>query len=612
MKDRINFVLVGSHQRYANIWYDTYQNQLYKYTKQDPNFDTILTESGEGIQYAIQSVVNPMNSSWPMKCYNVHHTSQSPFSTAHNPLVEKWRFYPFDGSWVEDTPVIDCAGSIYFGAGWDLYSVYSNGTFKWKFRTNGLLWGSSPAINDDGTIYVGSWDWGLYAIYPNGTLEWRYQAGATIASSPVISEEGIIYFGVMGPGNDKGRIYAVYPNGTEKWHYDTGYWIVSDPAIAEDGTVYIGSGDSYLYALYPNGTLKWRFKTGDEIHGDPSIPQDGTVYIGSYDGYLYALYPNNGTMKWKCDIGYGTDTNAAIAADGTIYSGGTALYAIYPNGTHKWTFDLGPERWIGLSSSAISADGTIYVGVNIGDAAGGEILAVNPDGTEKWRKRLGTEGVQSSPSIAEDGTVYIGSDYDMGSGYLHAFGRGELRIDANGPYNGYVNEDIQYTGTVFGGIPPYTYYWDFGDGNQSDQQNPTHHYMHTGTYIVTFTVTDNEGNFSSDNTTATIEYHLPTVQITRPEKALYLMDVKIRTYPNPKRIPLIIGPITIEAEATQEQLGIDHVEFYIDNTLKATVNEAPYTWKWTTPAFFRHTITVIAYDTMNNTASAGLTVWKFF
>ena len=33
-----------------------------------------------------------MNSSWPMKCHDQRHTSQSPYSTADNPGLEKWRF----------------------------------------------------------------------------------------------------------------------------------------------------------------------------------------------------------------------------------------------------------------------------------------------------------------------------------------------------------------------------------------------------------------------------------------------------------------------------------------------------------------------------------------
>ncbi|MBU0497425.1 MAG: PQQ-binding-like beta-propeller repeat protein, partial [Candidatus Thermoplasmatota archaeon] len=44
-----------------------------------------------------------------------------------------------------------------------------------------------------------------------------------------------------------------------------------------------------------------------------------------------------------------------------------------------------------------------------------------PDGTLRWRKRIADAWTDSSPCIAEDGTIYIGSQCNNG-GYLHAFG----------------------------------------------------------------------------------------------------------------------------------------------------------------------------------------------
>jgi len=375
---------------------------------------------------------------------------------------------------------------------------------KWRYKTGGWI-SSAPALAEDGTLYVGSWDHYLYAFNSsNGVRKWKFYAKGTIASSPAIAGDGTIYFGTMWDSQTGHRIYAVNPNGTEKWQYQTGNDITSDPAIGDDGTVYVGSCDTYFYAMYPNGTLKWRFKTGDYIKGPASIGDDGTIYIGSFDDYLYALNPN-GTMKWK--YGAGTETNPSIASDGTIYVGSlNKLHAIYPNGTRKWTFTVGSSSaHITQSSPAISADGTIYVGVNIGSDAGGEILAINPDGTERWRKRIADYAVESSPCIGEDGTIYVGSTYDMGKGYLYAFGRGELEADADGPYYGLINLPVQFSGSASGGYLPYTYHWDFGDGNTSDEQNHTHTYTYPGNFTVTLTVTDNSSNTSDDTTWAWIQ-----------------------------------------------------------------------------------------------------------
>jgi PKD repeat protein len=256
--------------------------------------------------------------------------------------------------------------------------------------------------------------------------------------------------------------------------------------------------------MWPNGTLRWRFNTGGEIHAHPSIADDGTIYIGSDAKYLYALNPN-GTMKWKFYIDSLPDGGIAIAEDETIYIGTNQLYAIYPNGTLKWSFNIGSDVWIYKSTPAISADGTIYFGTCIGATTGGEIIAVNPDGTERWRKRIANELVDSSPSIAEDGTVYIGSSYDISSGNLFAFGPGELKVNANGPYYDLTNQPIQFTGTSSGGYSPHSYHWDFGDTHTSEEQNPIHTYINPGNYTVVFTVTDNKSNTATDTTYAWIQ-----------------------------------------------------------------------------------------------------------
>jgi PKD repeat protein len=49
---------------------------------------------------------------------------------------------------------------------------------------------------------------------------------------------------------------------------------------------------------------------------------------------------------------------------------------------------------------------------------------------------------------------------------------------------------VNFTGSVSGGTPPYSYSWNFGDGLSSTAQNPSHIYSIAGNYTVTFTVTD--------------------------------------------------------------------------------------------------------------------------
>jgi len=93
----------------------------------------------------------------------------------------------------------------------------------------------------------------------------------------------------------------------------------------------------------------------------------------------------------------------------------------------------------------------------------------------------------------------------------------------------------------------------------------------------------------------------PTVNITKPGKAIYINDEE--------RIPffitIIIKQITIEVEATDPDDGVEKVEFYINNELMET-DEVPangiYSWTWEKRMFlrWRYTIKVVAYDSENS------------
>ena len=64
--------------------------------------------------------------------------------------------------------------------GLSLYNTsHVDGTVLWTYQTGNAI-ESSPAIGEDGTIYVGSHDGYLYAISKNGELEWKTKLGTPI------------------------------------------------------------------------------------------------------------------------------------------------------------------------------------------------------------------------------------------------------------------------------------------------------------------------------------------------------------------------------------------------------------------------------------------------
>lgn len=67
----------------------------------------------------------------------------------------------------------------------------------------------------------------------------------------------------------------------------------------------------------------------------------------------------------------------------------------------------------------------------------------------------------------------------------------ELTADSRSVSQG---KEISFWARVSGGFEPYSYEWDFGDGDTSTSSNPRHAYKSQGEYTVSVTVTDDRGN----------------------------------------------------------------------------------------------------------------------
>ena len=52
---------------------------------------------------------------------------------------------------------------------------------------------------------------------------------------------------------------------------------------------------------------------------------------------------------------------------------------------------------------------------------------------------------------------------------------------------------VTFTGSATGGTQPYSYSWDFGDGTTASGQTVSHSYLLPGSYVVTLTITDANG-----------------------------------------------------------------------------------------------------------------------
>lgn len=320
------------------------------------------------------------------------------------------------GDNVRSSPAIADDGTVYVGSfSNSFYALTADGDFKWSFPT-GFLVESSPAIGSDGTVYFGSYDNYIYALTPSGDLKWRYGSSSNVTTSPAIGTDGTVYVGMRARRTVTQEmvdyLYALRPDSVLKWRYEIGeedFKMTSSPVVGSDGTIYFGCHDHNLYAITPSGTLKWKFAAGEVIESTPAIGSDGTIYFGSYDNKLYAVN-TSGTLRWSYQTGGFIIGSPVIGTDGTVYTGSNDgyLYALTPSGGLKWRYNASSSIH---GAPAIGADGIIYLG-----SMNGYLHAVTPTGELSWNYRT-SGNLYSSPAISPDGVLYIGSS----SGHVYAF-----------------------------------------------------------------------------------------------------------------------------------------------------------------------------------------------
>ncbi len=294
---------------------------------------------------------------------------------------------------------------------------------------------SASAISSDGYLYLGGGPL-REILLPAGALKRNYW-GVKLTSPVLGSDENI--YGCTGSA----LIAIDRASAQVQWQYTTPVSTVGSPAMSDDGTLFFSAGNT-LYSLNRDQTLEWTLSVDSKILSSPTIAGDGTIYIGCDDSALYAVNPD-GSLKWT-HIAIGPwaafHSSPALGGDGTIYIGcdDRYLYAIHPGGTLQWAF-----KTIGMikATPVIGTDGSIYIGTQLG-----YFYSIDPGGQQNWQYR--TPGaIEASAVVGADGTIYV----EWHRGHVFAFDQGGslIRYYWTG-WSGAVSPTIHPSGTVcFGG-----------------------------------------------------------------------------------------------------------------------------------------------------------------
>jgi len=280
----------------------------------------------------------------------------------------------------------------------------------WSRRVPGEVDGS-PSIYSDGTVYVGSGPANLsadsgfvQAFRPDGSLKWRVKTGAPMIMSGALGLDGTYYL-----ADDRGVAYAIDVKGTLRWKHHLGRMSGSHPVILPNG-VLVFPGERRLWALEPGtGEVVWEVPR-ESITIDLSVSSEGVIYVAAEN--VLAAIDHQGTLLWQKTYTR-SPGEVMIGSDGTLYfqlHGDSLLYALSPDGTPKWTFNIGANSDFQIPS--ISPRGELYV---IKPITPQELVIVNSDGTLVRRINLvqisGAQGgvsvIYSYAIVDLEGTAYL-------------------------------------------------------------------------------------------------------------------------------------------------------------------------------------------------------------
>ncbi|MBK7978782.1 MAG: PQQ-binding-like beta-propeller repeat protein [Ignavibacteriae bacterium] len=293
-------------------------------------------------------------------------------------------------------------GTLYYIDYYKFYAFYPDGTKKWEINISEHIEYrvTSTTIGYDGTVYFSTSNDYLYSINSDGSEKWKFKTDGYIRYAPAIGSDGTLYF-----GTNRNKFYAIDYDGNKKWEIEDDFPAESSPAIGMDGTIYFGT--DILYAFDPNGTIKWNSSADRFWDSAPAIDTEGTICIVCGDHNMYAINPD-GTTKWKFLADAGIFSSAVIGSDGSIYFGtqGSTFFALSSDGTKKWEFEANGEIY---SPPVIGNDGTIFFGTDSWSSSNNQkFYALNTDGTKKWEYNF-YEGDKFFPAIDNDGTIYFGN-----------------------------------------------------------------------------------------------------------------------------------------------------------------------------------------------------------
>jgi outer membrane protein assembly factor BamB len=287
---------------------------------------------------------------------------------------------------------------------------------------------ATPLLGADGTLFVASGDGNLRQYRPDGTIRRQSSLGGFLTASPTLANQGTVY-----QGSSSGSFAAVCANGVARFFLGVAP-MRSAPAITpdpegkdpEDSLIVFATDTGQVRAVDFKGRERWTLFGSGPIATAVLVDEaTGRFFVVNQAGRVVAAGLDGGSPDQAFRFATNANVSASLAlgrddaATPVLYvaDDGGLLYAVdRADGSVRWVFRAGGSI---RSSPAVATGGENDVVVFGADD--GLVYAVEDGGDEPlllWTFDTGAPVGSASPSIGNDGTVYIGNE----DGVLHAIG----------------------------------------------------------------------------------------------------------------------------------------------------------------------------------------------
>jgi outer membrane protein assembly factor BamB len=278
----------------------------------------------------------------------------------------------------------------------------SSGNLRWSYPAeaeSGRTFFATPAISDDGLLYVGDFENNVFALNgATGTVEWgpiqlgedngRIVGGLTIAGNMLLvpSGDGRLYARDIADGSAIWTFPAEFNEPLEEAIWSAPVvdgervFFIADSPILVDHMLLAGTLGHELIALEDDrGREAWIFNAGDWIWGSPVIG-DGVAYFGDLGGRLHAVDVRTGSEIWSETLSSRISASPALGEDRIFVAAesGTLLARELSTNRDLWSVPLDGD----LHTEPLVIGDTVIVATNGGDPL---MCAFDVDnGSERW------------------------------------------------------------------------------------------------------------------------------------------------------------------------------------------------------------------------------------